>query len=73
MEPNTMQRPGFGSDRSGQGAGKTKKYIEFQLDPATLKEIEALARKTGCTPFEMSVILLEEGLSNASGAGVSAV
>ena len=67
MEVHTKRRPAR-LDRASQGERETKKYIEFQLDRATLREVEALARETGCTPFEMSVILMKEGLSSVSGA-----
>jgi hypothetical protein len=43
-----------------------KKYFEFPLDPATKQEVEALARKIGCTPFQMSVTLLQDALSRIS-------
>ena len=51
-------------DESSRGRGEV--FIEFELDPATLHEVEALASNTGCTPFQMSVNLLKEGLSRAS-------
>jgi len=43
-----------------------EEFIEFELDPATLHEVEALAAKSGCTPFQMSITLLQEGLSRIS-------
>jgi hypothetical protein len=69
MKPSATRRPR--PNRSDRGADDSKKYLEFQLDPATLQEITLLAGKAGCTPFEMSVILLQEELSIAS--NVSAV
>jgi hypothetical protein len=56
------------SDWSNSSAGETRKYLELQFDAATFRELEKLATKNGCTPFEMSVILLEERLSGVSGA-----
>jgi|GEM_PF-5579507 hypothetical protein len=38
-------------------------YLEIELDPETLREVEELARESNCTPFEMCVILLRERLS----------
>jgi hypothetical protein len=69
MKPNAIRKPR--PNRSGRGADERRKYLEFQLDPATLQKIKLLAGKAGCTPFEMSVILLQEELSRAS--SVSAV
>jgi hypothetical protein len=69
MKPSTTRRPG--PARLSQGTDKTRNYLKFQVDPATLHQIEMLARKTGCTPFQMSVILLQEGISKS--ASVSAV
>jgi hypothetical protein len=43
--------------------GAEKEYLEFGLDAKTLSEVEALAQKANCTPFEMCVILLQEQIS----------
>jgi len=38
-------------------------YLEFQLDPETLLEVECRARQRGVKPFEMCIILLREALA----------
>jgi hypothetical protein len=47
-------------------AVRGKAYVEFELEPGTLLEVEALARQTGCTPFDMCIKLVEEKLSGVS-------
>jgi len=59
-------------DRSGQLKDQDAEYLEFQLDKATRQKVEALARASGCTPFELCVMLLRERISDGqslSGAG----
>jgi hypothetical protein len=68
MKTNNSRRPK--PNRSGRKVAESKKYLQFQLEPETLQEIELLAGKTGRTPFEMSVILLQEELSRASSISV---
>ena len=53
-----------------RGAARGKQYIELELNRKTLRQIEVLAREQGCTAFDMSVILLREGLSTAARASV---
>lgn len=38
-------------------------YLEFQLDPETLLEVECRARQRGVKTFEMCIILLREALA----------
>ena len=45
--------------------GASGGYIEFELDPDTMREIEELARESNCTPFEMCVTLLREWLASS--------
>ena len=53
-----------------RGASKALKrgypYLEFQLDPETLLEVESRARQRGVKPFEMCIILLREALATPS-------
>jgi hypothetical protein len=63
MKPEARRRP---VRLSGVSQGVGKEYLEFELDPETLLEIEALASKRGCTPFQMSVTLLQQELSRIS-------
>ncbi|HWW02744.1 MAG TPA: hypothetical protein VNZ64_23795 [Candidatus Acidoferrum sp.] len=44
-------------------ASADKVYLEFELDPETLAQVEALARQSRCTAFEMCVKLLKLRLS----------
>ena len=48
---------------SRRAVSADQKYLEFHLEEKTLREVKALARKAGCTPFEMCVSLLQEKLS----------
>jgi hypothetical protein len=63
MKSDAKRKP---AQANGPNRRADKEYVEFQLDPATLLEVEALASKTGCTPFQMSVTLLREELSRIS-------
>jgi hypothetical protein len=49
-------------------AGNGQCYLEFELDRAQLETIQRLARRAGCTPFEMCVKLIERRLSRRNGA-----
>ena len=40
-----------------------KVYHEFELSPRMFSEVQVLARRDGCTPFEMCVRLTREGLA----------
>ena len=60
MQPDAKPKPAR-LDETGRGVGR--EFIEFELDRATMLEVETLATKSGCTPFQMSVTLLQEGLS----------
>ncbi len=53
-------------------SGGEPRYLEFELGRETLLEVKTLARKTGCTPFQMCVSLLQEGLSSKSKGGRAA-
>jgi hypothetical protein len=62
-------RPGSANVvRSPRALGPGRKYLKFQLEPKTLREVEALARQAGCTPFAMCVRLLEEELARRAKA-----
>ncbi len=54
----------------GAGKGTTraarKNYLRIALPANTFKRIKALADKSGCTPFEMCVTILEKQVSDAS-------
>jgi len=39
-------------------------YLEIELDPETMAEVEALAQKSKVAPFEMGVTLLREALAS---------
>ena len=43
-----------------------EEYLQFELDGKTLKEVDSLARASGCSRFEMCVTLLRESVSDAS-------
>jgi len=51
-----------------QPSGMDKAYLEFELGPQMLPEVQKLACAAGCSPFQMCVTLLEEGVNRASGA-----
>lgn len=44
------------------GGPVDRAYLEFELDPHMLAEVEALARRCHCTPFEMCVRLVKSRL-----------
>jgi len=52
--------PPGGSEAAG-GPGD-RAYREFELDPRMLAEVEALARRFHCTPFEVCVRLVKSQL-----------
>jgi len=54
--------------RSPRALGLGRKYLKFQLEPKALRQVEALARQAGCTPFAMCVSLLEEELARRAKA-----
>lgn len=39
-------------------------YLEIELDPDTMAEVEDLAQKTKTSPFDMGITLLREALAS---------
>lgn len=63
-------RNGFHSPAPSRNRDKV--FVQFELDQATFLRVRRLARKAGCSPFEMCVTLLEEAASSASEPGRNA-
>ena len=59
-KPEVMLFTGESEPETGE------EYLQFELDGKTLKELDGLARASGCSRFEMCVRLLEESVSDVS-------
>ena len=53
---------------SGDGAS-SKQHLELELELETLAQVEALAKQAKCTPFQMCVQLIKEGIDAKQQAG----